>query len=347
MLALACAAALFPAQAQTQTRRGALVRIPFPYVGKVTPYSFRYSYAFTALVYDTLLLRDEDGVPRPWLARSVRTSDDGLRVTVRLAAGARWHDGKPVTAQDVAFTLRYMRTRPHPRFEPQLRAIAGVRVLARDRLVIRLRQRSPGFADQPLADVPILPRHIWAQVPADAVPRGLPVGSGPYRVVRQSRQRLPLRCRQGLLPRPPRRPPDRDAPDPHRARRHARARSQPHRPRAADVPHRLGGRPRGAGDRVRTRAVVRGDRADVQRPPAAVRQRPDAPRRRARARAAAHRARRRRPRRPDRARRARACCIRARGGRRARTCTRPISLPRAPCSPRPTPRRCASSRRAT
>ncbi|MGH2917810.1 MAG: ABC transporter substrate-binding protein [Solirubrobacteraceae bacterium] len=89
-------------------------------------------------------------MPRPWLARSIRTSADGRRLTVRLARGARWHDGEPLTAADVAFTFEYMQTHAHPRFTPQLRALAGVDVVARDRLVIRLRRRSPGIRDQPL-----------------------------------------------------------------------------------------------------------------------------------------------------------------------------------------------------
>ena len=141
------------------------------------------------LVYDTLLWRDEDGVPRPWLARSVRASADGRRLTVRLAKGARWHDGAPLTAADVAFTFAYVRRTFHPRFTPQLRELAGVTVTGPDRLVIALRRPSPGFLDQPLADLPILPRHIWSRLPAGGAPRGLPVGSGPYRLVRHRRGR--------------------------------------------------------------------------------------------------------------------------------------------------------------
>lgn len=183
-LALACVAAV-PAPARAA--RGSLVRLPYAYDGTLTPYTFTNAYALVTLVYDTLLWRDADGVPRPWLARSVHTSADGRRLTVRLAGGARWQDGQPVTADDVAFTLRYMRTVPHPRFTPELRALDRVAVLARDRLVIRLRHPAPGFLDQPLADVPILPRHIWAGLAPGTVPPGLPVGSGPYRLVRADR----------------------------------------------------------------------------------------------------------------------------------------------------------------
>lgn len=59
-------------------------------------------------MYDTLLWRDEEGVPQPWLATSVEPSVDLLRITVRLPDTARRHDGAPVTSADVAFTFGFV-----------------------------------------------------------------------------------------------------------------------------------------------------------------------------------------------------------------------------------------------
>jgi peptide/nickel transport system substrate-binding protein len=88
-----------------------VVRLPLPqYDGTLTPYSFELAYPLVTLVYDTLLWRDADGVPQPWLARSVKRSNGGRRLTVRLRRGVRWHDGRPLTANDVAFTLRFVAT---------------------------------------------------------------------------------------------------------------------------------------------------------------------------------------------------------------------------------------------
>jgi peptide/nickel transport system substrate-binding protein len=51
-------------------------------------------------------------------------------------------------------------------------------------VTIELRHVALGFADQPLADMPILPKHLWQNLaPGQAAPPGLPVGSGPYRLV--------------------------------------------------------------------------------------------------------------------------------------------------------------------
>ena len=161
-----------------------VVRVPFPAgAGKLTPLTFRLGYPLVTLVYDTVMWRDRRGVPRPWLARSLQTSDGGRRVVVRLRPGVRWQDGRPLTARDVAFTFESLRGSGHPRFGPQLRAIRSVRATDRSTVVFELRHRSLGFADQPLADVPVLPAHLWRSLPAgQGAPPGRPVGSGPYRV---------------------------------------------------------------------------------------------------------------------------------------------------------------------
>jgi peptide/nickel transport system substrate-binding protein len=151
--------------------------------GSLTPYTFESGYAFMSLVYDTLMWRDAKGVARPWLARTVRRNSTGRVVRVRLRPDVRWHDGRPLTARDVAFTYDFMRRRPHPRFTPELQDIAAVRVTGRLTLEFLLRRRALGFSDQPLADVPILPLHIWGTLRNDRrAPPGLPVGSGPYRL---------------------------------------------------------------------------------------------------------------------------------------------------------------------
>ena len=187
LLAVAATGAAAPAAAQAPTMRD-VVRLPFPqYDGSLTPYTFELGYPLVTLVYDTLMWRDARGTPRPWLARSVRRSDDGRRLTIRLRSDARWHDGRRVTAQDVAFTFDYMRTRPQPRFTPQLADIARVEATGPLSVTIDLRRPAAGFEDQPLADVPILPRHLWRDLPAGRrAPAGHAVGSGPYRLVRAS-----------------------------------------------------------------------------------------------------------------------------------------------------------------
>lgn len=179
---LAGALLVGPSLALAQDHTGT-VRIPFPRDdGSLTPYTFRLGYPLVSLVYDTLMLRDAAGTPRPWLARSVRRN--GLQIAIDLRRGARWHDGRPVTAADVVFTFNHVATRPHPRFTPEVRDVERVEATGSHSLVVTLRRPSLGFLDQPLADMPILPAHLWRGLPRNQLaPQGDPVGSGPYRLV--------------------------------------------------------------------------------------------------------------------------------------------------------------------
>ncbi|HET7489641.1 MAG TPA: ABC transporter substrate-binding protein [Acidimicrobiales bacterium] len=162
-----------------------LVRLPFPQDdGSLTPYTFELGYPLVTLLYDTLLWRDQHDVPEPWLARSVDTSADRRTVTISLVDGVRWQDGEPLTASDVAFTFRYVAAHFHPRFTPEVAPVESAVATDATTVVVHLRQPSAGFADQPLADLPILPAHIWANLPpGQTAPPGLPMGSGPYRLV--------------------------------------------------------------------------------------------------------------------------------------------------------------------
>lgn len=185
VLALASVAGAQPAQAAAQAGSADVLRLPFPqYDGGLTPYTFELGYPLLTLVYDTLMWRDPQGVPQPWLARSVQRSRNGRRLTIRLRPDARWHDGRRVSATDVAFTFNLMRTRPHPRFTPQLVDVERVTAVGPLVAAIDLRRPSAGVEDQPLADVPIVPSHLWRDLPTGRrVPAGLAVGSGPYRLV--------------------------------------------------------------------------------------------------------------------------------------------------------------------
>ncbi len=185
LLAVGVAAALgvpHAAAAQSSTT----LRIAIPATdGSLTPYTFESGYAFMSLVYDSLAWRDADGIARPWLARSIRRDPTGRNVQVRLRSGVRWHDGEPLTAADVAFTYQYMAQHPHPRFTPELQDIESVHATGELTVLFTLRRRSLGFTDQPLADVPILPRHLWQGLaPGRVAPPGLAVGTGPYRLTR-------------------------------------------------------------------------------------------------------------------------------------------------------------------
>lgn len=62
------------------------------------------------MVYDTLFSVDVDSNPKPQMVETWETSDDGLRWTFRLREGLKFHDGAPVTSEDVIASLeRWMK----------------------------------------------------------------------------------------------------------------------------------------------------------------------------------------------------------------------------------------------
>ncbi|MGH2840346.1 MAG: ABC transporter substrate-binding protein, partial [Solirubrobacteraceae bacterium] len=68
-------------------------------------------------------------------------------------------------------------------FTPELQEILDVTATRELQVRFTLRRPSRGLEDQPFADVPILPRHLWADLPLNRrAPPGLPVGTGPYRL---------------------------------------------------------------------------------------------------------------------------------------------------------------------
>jgi peptide/nickel transport system substrate-binding protein len=114
------------------------------------------------------------------------TWENPLTLVFHLHPDARWHDGAPVTAADVAFTFDAYT-------DPQIGSAAALRriatVTARDSLtaVFAFRQRYPDAFFDAVAHMRILPRHLLA-----GIPRGewstspfarAPVGNGPYRFV--------------------------------------------------------------------------------------------------------------------------------------------------------------------
>ena len=96
----------------------------------------RYVLLTTLARYDSLL------VPRPYLARSWRWSDDGRALTLRLRTDVRWHDGIATTARDVVWTLQAARdpATGYPRFT-ELQAVTSV--AAPDDSTVALRFSGP------------------------------------------------------------------------------------------------------------------------------------------------------------------------------------------------------------
>ena len=139
--------------------------------------------ALTDLTFSGLMTYDNHGHVVKDLAESYTVSADGKTYDFRLAGNAVWHDGKPVTADDVVFTIQAIQ---NPDFKSPLRAnwidVDAQKVSDR---AVRFILKTPYASFLENCTVKILPAHIWQGMSADTFslsPYNLqPVGSGPYR----------------------------------------------------------------------------------------------------------------------------------------------------------------------
>lgn len=138
------------------------------------------------LLYSGLTHLDNKLQPRPDLAERWDTSADGRLITFTLRSNLNWHDGAPLTADDVAYTIGALREiSPTTALLADLRdRIATVSTVATNTVEISLTERyAPILAD--LA-VPILPKHLLNGKNLAAINFwDVPIGSGPFKFVKR------------------------------------------------------------------------------------------------------------------------------------------------------------------
>lgn len=152
----------------------------------LTPYTYVTGYPgwnLLGLVYDSLAVLDEDNQPQPLLASDIQVSEDATTYTLPLREGVTWQDGEPFTGEDVAFTIQYMQDFPQSRWTPSLSDVVSVDAQETE-VVITLGSPDPEFQGRLLADMPIMPQHLWEEVTdPESASMELAVGTGPYRLV--------------------------------------------------------------------------------------------------------------------------------------------------------------------
>ncbi|WP_165839054.1 ABC transporter substrate-binding protein [Roseicella frigidaeris] len=147
------------------------------------------------MVFEPLFELDTKAQFQPRLARSMRPVDD-LTWEVKLNTAARFHDGTPFEAEDVAFTFARVPTVPNSPalFTPQVRSIASIEVVDPETILLRTREPNP-LMRYDMSGPVILSRTIHGPNPqtADFNSGRLMLGTGPYRFVSwQQGERLEL-----------------------------------------------------------------------------------------------------------------------------------------------------------
>ncbi|MGV9306139.1 ABC transporter substrate-binding protein [Nonomuraea sp. NPDC003727] len=116
-------------------------------------------------IYPSLNSLDENGKPGPYLATSWTQGPDQLTWTFKLREGLKWSDGRPITAEDAAWTLELIRTD----------TVAGTangslvsnfeKVTAPDPTTLVIKTKKPQanvmYVSIPISGIPIVPKHVW------------------------------------------------------------------------------------------------------------------------------------------------------------------------------------------
>jgi peptide/nickel transport system substrate-binding protein len=124
---------------------------------------------------------DENWEPQPYLAQSWETSEDGLTVTLNLVDNATFHDGEPITSEDVAYSI--LTTKENHPFKSMFAPVESIDTPDAHTVVINLSNPHPALllALSP-ALAPVLPKHVFddGQDIKSHPMNSKPVGSGPF-----------------------------------------------------------------------------------------------------------------------------------------------------------------------
>ncbi|MGA1599720.1 MAG: ABC transporter substrate-binding protein [bacterium] len=139
------------------------------------------------MIYDRLLQVGPDGGLVPWAATSINAVDS-TTVDITLREGMKFHDGVPVTIDDVKFTFDYYKKWKAPFFISSLEKFESVNITGKNSLRIKLTAPHAPLMINFFAQIFILPQHIWKDIPekvnVDDVLKFAnenPVGSGPFK----------------------------------------------------------------------------------------------------------------------------------------------------------------------
>ncbi|HEY6566744.1 MAG TPA: ABC transporter substrate-binding protein [Actinomycetota bacterium] len=147
-------------------------------------------YEYLGLVYDISMdWSREDLTAAPGFVQSWTPNADSTEWTLKIAEGATWHDGEPVTAEDVAFSFQLVADNAMPFYKDYLPFEPTFEVV--DDTTVLWTSKEPTFAPEVPAYIPIVPEHIWGEFVVEDDPSATrkavkefaneeAVGSGPF-----------------------------------------------------------------------------------------------------------------------------------------------------------------------
>jgi peptide/nickel transport system substrate-binding protein len=147
----------------------------------------------TELIWDRIMRIGADGRPQPWMAETV-TWNSPTEIAITLRPGLKFHDGAPVTVDDVIFSYEApAMENKAPMYAPFVRNIGKMERVGERGMTITLKQPEAAFETATLAKMNIVPKAFWEPVVREYLgkPENLEryvleraIGSGPFKVAR-------------------------------------------------------------------------------------------------------------------------------------------------------------------
>jgi microcin C transport system substrate-binding protein len=138
----------------------------------------------SARVYDTLMVgsADEPFSEYGLLAETVETPPDRSWVAFTLRKEARWHDGTPVTVDDVIWSFETLRSKGQPFYRAYYSSVVGVEKTGERTVKFTFKPGENRELPLIVGQLPVLPKHYWEGRDFEASTLEPPLGSGPYKV---------------------------------------------------------------------------------------------------------------------------------------------------------------------
>jgi microcin C transport system substrate-binding protein len=144
------------------------------------------THEITSFIYDSLLTHAIDTPAERYgrLAEGIAVAEDGSWIAFLLRDGARWHDGRPITADDLAFSFDVYKHRGGPMLRQTLASFDRIEVLNEREVRYWVNEAVRGQPGLPMhiGVMAVLPKHYWETRDITRPTLVPPLGSGPYRI---------------------------------------------------------------------------------------------------------------------------------------------------------------------
>lgn len=136
------------------------------------------------LIYDTLMVPslDEPNTKYGLIAEKMDKAPDSSWVRFYLRKEARFHDGHPITAEDVAYTFNLIRKEGHPFYRQYYADVDKVIIENNHQVLFTFKVKNNRELPMIVGDIAILPKHYWQDKNFNTTSLTPPLGSGPYKI---------------------------------------------------------------------------------------------------------------------------------------------------------------------